>query len=260
MQSEVMTITPEMAEHLLSLNTDNRPIRDKWVDELARCIGNGEWKLNGEPLILNGERLLDGQHRLLAIIKAGVSVESVVTTGVPVDTFATLGRNKPRTDADVFALLGVENRYITAGALKWIDQYLTSRVGRSVVYSNQEMIALLESHSEVGYSAKRCAWTRTLISPSVLAASHYLFCKIDADAAESFVSQLLSGADLEVGDGVYWLRERLLNNKLSHSSLTRKYLFALTIKAWNARRSGKSVRTLSWKGNSLKPEPFPIIR
>lgn len=83
MRFEVETITPQKAAEYLKKNRVNRNIRRHTVDKYAEDMRNGAWELNGESICFseNGE-LKDGQHRLMAIIKAGVPIKSAVCRGV----------------------------------------------------------------------------------------------------------------------------------------------------------------------------------
>ena len=83
MKTEIVTITPEMAQAYLAKNTNNRRIRPTAVDRYACDMRAGKWDLTHQGLAFNCDgTLLDGQHRLAAIVEAGVPVTMMVTTGV----------------------------------------------------------------------------------------------------------------------------------------------------------------------------------
>ena len=81
----VETITPAMAEEYLRHNERNprKSANRKQVESYARDMAAGKWFINGEPIVFdaNGD-LKNGQHRLMAIIKANVPVEMYVLRGV----------------------------------------------------------------------------------------------------------------------------------------------------------------------------------
>ncbi len=81
-----MVITPAKAQEWPNLNTHNRPIRRKHVNFLADEIINNRWKITHQGIALNEEHLIDGQHRLLAIVKAGKPVTCMVTTNAESST------------------------------------------------------------------------------------------------------------------------------------------------------------------------------
>lgn len=66
---------PDMAKKLLELNTSNRNIRKHKLDAYVRDMRSGNWPDNGQTIsVSNRGVLFDGQHRLMAIIKADVVI------------------------------------------------------------------------------------------------------------------------------------------------------------------------------------------
>ncbi|HCN79386.1 MAG TPA: hypothetical protein DIT13_19665 [Verrucomicrobiales bacterium] len=78
-------VTPTKAEFWLRQNKGNRRLKRDVVEGYARQMRRGEWMLLPPGIVfdVNGT-LLNGQHTLNAVIKAGVTVRMVVTRGVPV--------------------------------------------------------------------------------------------------------------------------------------------------------------------------------
>ena len=93
------TITPELAEVYLSRNAEGqRKINPNRVADYAADMGKGLWVANGEAVIFDDAgRLIDGQHRLSAVIRAGVSVEMLVVRGVEGKSFQTIDQGFSRT-------------------------------------------------------------------------------------------------------------------------------------------------------------------
>jgi len=105
MRNELLTMTPELASMYLEMNTGNRKARHHYVNELAEAIKRGEWKCSPHGAIVSKDlRLLDGQHRLMAIKKSGCSVPMVVWSGVDDDVFDCIDHGIKRTTADVTRL------------------------------------------------------------------------------------------------------------------------------------------------------------
>lgn len=111
---KVLLVTPDMAERWLNTNTHNRPLRNHLVQKYAAAMRNGEWKLTPEPIAFskpyrdaNGndvkETLINGQHRLWAIVESNVPVEMTVWWGCEPDEFLVIDQNAPRTFGDVLA-------------------------------------------------------------------------------------------------------------------------------------------------------------
>lgn len=80
----IETITPTMAKDYLNRNTDNfRKISNSLVSAYASDMANGKWQLNGEAIQFGEDgALMNGQHRLAAIIKANTPIKMLVVRGV----------------------------------------------------------------------------------------------------------------------------------------------------------------------------------
>jgi hypothetical protein len=86
MKTQVEKITPQMASDILeSRNPHNRNVSESTVQAYANDMKNGRWSLTHQGIAFDeNNNLIDGQHRLWAIVFANVTVELMVTTGVPI--------------------------------------------------------------------------------------------------------------------------------------------------------------------------------
>ena len=97
----IMEITPKIAEAFLERNTDNRSIRKSKVQTFAAALLAGNFKLTHQGIaIAPSGRVLDGQHRLLAIVQTGVPALMVVAFDTPEETYALIDRGTPRRVRD----------------------------------------------------------------------------------------------------------------------------------------------------------------
>lgn len=104
--AHVVHVTPELAAQILKdHNHSNRKIRPGVVNKYARQMANGDWKVTPETICVSVTgRLLQGQHRLLAIIKSGASCNFLFATGFADDVFDVLDRGAGRTTADALGI------------------------------------------------------------------------------------------------------------------------------------------------------------
>ena len=79
MKFETKFISPAMAEALLATNPINRSANLERVLFYESEMNAGKWGLNGQGIILSASgKFLDGQKRMLAIIRHGKPVEMLI--------------------------------------------------------------------------------------------------------------------------------------------------------------------------------------
>jgi hypothetical protein len=260
MKVELKTITPAIAQKMLKMNIGNRALTIWHVEELAKEIRAGRWRVNGDMIRISiTGRVLDGQHRLAAIVKTKMTIQTWVMEGLEDDIFDTIDVGKKRSQGDTLGCLGEKNAYRLSSALILIDKYCTGRVQNNISYSNGEVEELLEKYPGARDSIQTKCKTK-LILPSVLDACHFLFSSKDAKLTGEFVEKVLRGAGLEEGDPWYVLRERLVANSLAKAKLNKAYIFALCIKAWNHARVGKKIQHLKLNERDGKLVEFPVVQ
>src|ERR1700761_996246 len=89
--AEVERLSPKSAKALLKGNVHNRNLRKARVSSLAEAMKRGEWELNGESIkVAEDGSLLDGQHRLQAVVESGKSIQVLVVRNLPSDAQDTV--------------------------------------------------------------------------------------------------------------------------------------------------------------------------
>jgi hypothetical protein len=105
MDISIETITPKQAEKYLQFNTSNRNLRNSLVSQYARDMENGVWKLTHQGVAFNCDgTLLDGQHRLSAIVESGVTVQMLVARGVDSKHQLVMDDHAKRSAGDALTL------------------------------------------------------------------------------------------------------------------------------------------------------------
>lgn len=101
MHFQIERVTPSKAEHYLRSNTINRGMRPKRVKHYADQMTRGLWKVSPHGIVFGKTgRLLDGQHRLKAVIDSGTPVNMVVFTDVEDSLYDVMDAGMPRSLAD----------------------------------------------------------------------------------------------------------------------------------------------------------------
>lgn len=99
--ASVFVVTPEIAKAMLSLSKGNRRTRPSRIKSYAAAMQRGEW-IVAQPIIFDAYGvLIDGHHRLMAVVIAGVTVEFVVLMGIPPAATTVMDTGSPRSVADL---------------------------------------------------------------------------------------------------------------------------------------------------------------
>lgn len=108
LRSQWIDVTPAKAALWLENNFRNRPLSDDTVRAYARDMVAGQWVATHQGIAFNDrDELIDGQHRLRAIVLSGVTARMMVTFGLPslidgkeMTTMDAVDRGRPRSVAD----------------------------------------------------------------------------------------------------------------------------------------------------------------
>jgi len=256
----LMEITPEIATEWLAHQSQNRKINKNTVASYVRSIRNGEWQVNGETIKINDAgKLIDGQHRCAAVVASEKPILAFVAFDVPSNSFTTIDTGRKRRGGDVLSIMGESHASLLSAALAWVWRYDqgVKKVWAKVVPSHQQIIDTLSHHPEIRESVRAHYHTKGLMSPSIAVALHYLFSKKDASKADMFFAKLGSGEMIGKYDpftsGIYWLRQRLQNDKQNRAKMYPPEIFFLGVKAWNGIRSETLVKVLKISSNDRLP-------
>jgi hypothetical protein len=93
-------ITPEEASTLLEKSAPNRRLNHTSMERYAFDVADDNWYITGETIIINSAgELCDGQHRLHAIVKAGVPMVVLVVRGISRQSMQVIDSGISRTVA-----------------------------------------------------------------------------------------------------------------------------------------------------------------
>ena len=275
----VEIITPEIAQQWLeSYNTENRGFKTSAVNKYVRDIESGNWAFLGDPIRFDVRGILiDGQHRLRAIVKSGIAIQMVVLRGVKTSHRAVIDSGARRSSGDALRIEGRKNAVAMAAAVSALDAFergLFKHSGSSPMYSpsHAEVVELADLYSELGFDddvTKAVSdYKHIRIKTTTLAVSRYLQRQV---ATDKEVEEFWYGACFTAGPGdARWT----LRNWAAKQSSTRKDarrdtslgLYAVAV-CWNAWRKGKNTRispvekkeVLSDTGRVVKPAVYREI-
>lgn len=243
MKTSVETITPDKARQLLTENHGNRVIRDAHVQFLAREMREGRWSLTHQGIcIADTGRLLDGQHRLHAIVFSGVTVKMQVTREAEESTYRYMDIAATRTNADRIKLLN--DKAANMAACRIVRAYLIAAVTKSGKPSIDDIeTAFLEMADAVKVVAELSASrpiNAMMRAPVLAAITTYMH--VDRFKAAYFIDGYLSGVNLTERHPALLLRNALLQGRIDSHNQVENYWKAVT--AVKAHREGRSLSSL----------------
>lgn len=261
--STVETITPEIAKEYLKFNKINRPLKQRIVSYYASMMRKGQWRLNGEGIsFVKGGALGNGQHRLHAVIEAGIPIKFVVTRGCDEDSFNTYDSGTNRTSSDVFALNGIPNHTVVSSAAMRIfsirrgTAFVTDDTGHSVRIKDKGRLSkedILQEYksSPILYDesvkhAKRCTKKLNIFTASDIAAFEVFLIKDRMHNHEYvyYFFDMLFGFSESTNKTIDTLREKLISYKLSGRLINTSLKSALLVKTWNSYVLGRHLSIL----------------
>jgi hypothetical protein len=264
--AEIRDVTPKMAREILARNTENRNLRPAYVRQLAAAMERGEWVLNGEPVqIAEDGMLLNGQHRLSAVVESGVTVQMVIIEGLAVSARRTMDMGTRRNLSDVLALHGKIDTTNLAAVLGLLHRY---RTGARVDFASRtaptvpQALQLLEQEPgiEEAVTDARRIYRVCRLRMTVAAFLLYIFEEEDPGMGKRFFDAVCEPRREPEGSAAVVLRSHLDRVRAEPNyQFSSVVLLAVTIKAFNAWREGRSVEVLSYRPGGESPEQFPKI-
>lgn len=264
---EVVNITPELAETWLARNLGNRNLRETKVATLARDISRGEWRQTGEAIKFdwNG-RLIDGQHRLHAIIAAGVAARMLVIRGLDPEAQKFIDTGAKRSAADAIRMAGGKTEpNIVAAAIRLIlgiESGAIATIGSRIPeITHADALSFHEGREDALAAAALAARRVTKVtgaSPTAVATFAFLSAQKDPEASFRFLSDLENMRTKGAGDPLYTLIVRLRNIGMRAERTSAIQQVFYFMRAWNAWRTGKTLRGLK-DSTQAGPAPIPEI-
>lgn len=256
-------ITPSYAKELLEANTKNRNLSPALVYRYSKDIANGCWKEDTAEAIKISKTnvVLDGQHRLHAIIKANKPTYMHVVVDLEDSIFDVLDTGKSRSVNDAFKIDGIkQSNNIPSIILKYrlLKKGKVKSDGRKDTTTNAEILEFYKQKESYwqNIGKKSISWYAQfakILSPSMIGGFYSFLSDISQKDAEDFMNQLATGNDVK-SNSINLLRAKLMTDKIAPKKMPIELRSALIIKAWNFYRKNENPKLLKWDASV---EPFP---
>lgn len=258
-----VSVTPEVAQRWLTDNSVNRRLRESKINQYANDMLAGRWSLSNDAICFAPDgTLLNGQHRLHAVVKSGVTVVMLIQRNMPREAMATMDSGSARTAADVLGFAGETHAHTLAAIAKLAIICADGRIykDRKVqAVSHTEIRDFIDAHPAIRRSA--VAARRHLADidapPTVFGTVHWIIAEAVGEAvADHFLHQLASRTGEPEGSAVLALDSRLRQMRRKQVRASSRALLALLLKGYNHYARDSRVATLSLASNARIPEPI----
>jgi hypothetical protein len=267
-----LLVDPERAKGLLAINNRNRSPKLGQIRKYALDMSSSNWIWNGSTICVSAgpeHVLLDGQNRLMAIRDSGESVWSLVVVGLPLAAQDEMDNGSSRSFGDTLKIAG-ERNYTELASLVRLDiayqagvlHVASDRGGTSRSYSRSQMQRHLDLHPEIRDTIGIASQARRKLDVANQYANlaALIFYRIDEADCRDFFSKLGSIGSCGANDPISVLQNTLINaqaEKRRGRPMATNLKLAYIIKAWNAYRTGQSIKILKFKPGGANPDKFP---
>lgn len=207
--AEIQSVTPKQAKSWLEGHQNIRTINRRTVESLAHDIKAGNWRLTHQGICFNEkDELVDGQHRLHAIILADRPVRMMVSVirGITVKDPIDEGRRR-----SLSVLSGHRTRIISAlGVLRYFEAGELVHRPLTLAEANE----LYEHHKDAFDMISTVPKVNSLIG-GVVAALVWAW-PVDPEKVRRFAKELSIGEMIRRGDPSFAFRNWKAGNLKGH--------------------------------------------
>ncbi len=193
MRANFEQVTPTKAKEWLdNCNTMNRRIRPAYVSQLAREMSGNRWQEHHQAIgFCEDESLMDGQHRLAAVVESGKSQRFLIVRGIPRAAISVIDAHSHRRTRDALRLVhGIEatDRAVSAAI------YMETCGDRSR-FAPAERVAVYLKYKRLVERAERMFDTSKpgICRASVMSVIARALAQHTAEEVEPFCALLLTG-------------------------------------------------------------------
>lgn len=261
---QLMQISPEMASELLKRRLPNRPVSKARIRVMITDMREGRWVFNGEPIILSEDlALIDGQHRLMAVAEAGVTVPMMVIVGIgtSADVLMSIDQGQRKTAGDLLHMVGLTQARELASAARWLFRFERQCMrDKAMTLRSADVPAFVEAHPALQGALPWGRLVRDLLPQSIASMLYFVMAQKDAALSKRFFDALAHGDALKRDHPAHGTREKLLRDKSPKNHAGVLARGALCVLAWNCVRLERAMPgSLTWKGLTDKAVAFPEV-
>ena len=253
-------VTPDMAFEWLARNDHNRSLRWADVEYLRDCILLKSWRTTHQGIAFYEDgSLADGQHRLHAIVEAGVGVWVNVTKGMSKENADAIDRGIPRNNRDHLHFKGVKaDTRMVAACVCMVNQYAVDRSENGTRWSKRRMRPdeFAKFYKAFAEAIEFAYISRKQLHACVVAAVASAWFTQDRERLSQFLFVLGSGVATDSSDNAaIRLRDFLIKKQYGQGESARNDLFLKACSAVQAFLEGRPLSKLYAASDNTFPLP-----
>lgn len=227
-------VTPDLATKWLEGNVHNRPVRDGVVQRYAADMRAGRWKQTHQGIAMDEDgTLIDGQHRLFAVIEAGVPVLMQVTYNLPIEAQAVVDDGLKRSVVDVLKINGYGTiTPLHAATARRMRLGMSSREDLRSLTRQEEGEFLIRHWEAIHFAVSFCPPSKRvkgITSAAPLAAVARAYYYEDMAKLTRFMQVLLTGiTERDSENVIIVLRNWLITRSVNSGEVAAQEAFAKT--------------------------------
>lgn len=257
-----VSVDPETAARWLGSNKVNRNVRVAKINQYAADMAEGRWNLSNDAICFAPDgTLLNGQHRLHAIMKSGATIVMLIVRNMPALAMTSMDIGSSRTAADALGFAGEKSTHLLAAAAKLAIVYSDGRIykdSKVQATSPGAIQEFVDNNPLIRHSVQLTQTVRSKIdaAPSVLAAAHWIIADAaGVAAADIYIHQLANRAQEPADSAVLAVDSRLRQLRYKRSQYSQRAYLALLIKGWNHYSRDRRVTSLTISAAAKIPTP-----
>lgn len=245
-------IGPAKALELLKRNLPgaNRKVDPATIYYYAKQMAQGDWKPTGQAILFDSNgRLVDGQHRLYALLTSASTIKTFVVTDVAADPllFAYIDNSRPRSAATALQTMGLNGvspviaKVIKIGEEVNAGVYNPAGGAKLGRMSPADIVRLAARYPNAHKAARSMAsdWENaTALIGRKDVVAYFGMRIIDLygeEKADDFFDDLMNGAEgRDQNDPILALIKLAERDKREEKPMKRHYMLAALIKVFNS--------------------------
>lgn len=207
LSTRVVEVTPLQAAQWLEKNhPQNRPVAWRRVDAFANDMRAGAWKLTHQGICFDANGyLIDGQHRLQAVVLAQVTIPMMVTRNHIGTYHDPIDRVGPRSVATIMGMAGRDVACLNA--LRMLEA--GSKLFAPMTLHDAD--AVMQRHVEAWEEVRKVPCRNKLTGPIIAAVMWAV--PVAKDGALEFMHRTATGEMISKGSPIYAFRSWRERNK-----------------------------------------------